>query len=471
MSFCRYGSHKIDGASDVINPVQIGVLCFLFGIEGELCRLLDLVPAAIKAVLTAINKPDDAKDIFEKLLWKVAKKTYGIIIDEITGNIDTSQFCEGNPPIFPDDITYYDIYSFIAELVPILDRFFAVSDILSGNSTKLLDKIVGVWLYQKWFENCECKPAKRGCTDPKADNFDSTAIINDLSCVYPIIPPTDTRIRGCTDPKATNFDGAASINDGTCIYHEPAVLTCANAKDRLIAKHPSTFDPWLTYVTKPFIVISFFYYPYANTNETREYLSLTILEKNEDLFRVETISYLFGGRERLLFRFYVNDREIGVSPNIDSSFHAFNYSFLKCDQPVIKPPQNRVSPPRTFCQLFPDDPLCSSCDVLELTVVEFSACDLPRNYKYVYLFNSGDSVNIQVDNFAGCDQPRAKITKQLFACTQVYGCTDSSANNFNPDATTDDGSCTYDVYGCTDSSANNFNPDATTDDGSCTYDV
>jgi len=55
--------------------------------------------------------------------------------------------------------------------------------------------------------------------------------------------------------------------------------------------------------------------------------------------------------------------------------------------------------------------------------------------------------------------------------TEIEGCTDETANNYNPNATLDDGSCTYDVLGCTDTSANNFNPLANIDDGSCTYDV
>lgn len=51
----------------------------------------------------------------------------------------------------------------------------------------------------------------------------------------------------------------------------------------------------------------------------------------------------------------------------------------------------------------------------------------------------------------------------------VYGCTDRNADNYNPDATVDDGSCTYEnaVYGCTDPNAANYNPFATIDDGSC----
>ena len=63
----------------------------------------------------------------------------------------------------------------------------------------------------------------------------------------------------------------------------------------------------------------------------------------------------------------------------------------------------------------------------------------------------------------------------------INGCTDSTANNFNSDATNDDGSCDYDldddgvldsdeVAGCTDDSANNYNSEATDDDGSCEYD-
>ena len=51
----------------------------------------------------------------------------------------------------------------------------------------------------------------------------------------------------------------------------------------------------------------------------------------------------------------------------------------------------------------------------------------------------------------------------------VFGCTDASANNYNADATSDDGSCTYNVSGCTDPSASNYNADATSDDGSCEF--
>ena len=57
--------------------------------------------------------------------------------------------------------------------------------------------------------------------------------------------------------------------------------------------------------------------------------------------------------------------------------------------------------------------------------------------------------------------------------TTILGCTDSSADNYNPEATEDDNSCTYPpvpVLGCTDETATNYNDEATQDDGSCTFD-
>ena len=57
----------------------------------------------------------------------------------------------------------------------------------------------------------------------------------------------------------------------------------------------------------------------------------------------------------------------------------------------------------------------------------------------------------------------------------IQGCTDSSADNYNSEATEDDDSCTYPVpepviiQGCTDSLANNYNSEATEDDNSCIY--
>ena len=74
------------------------------------------------------------------------------------------------------------------------------------------------------------------------------------------------------------------------------------------------------------------------------------------------------------------------------------------------------------------------------------------------------------------------LTSLIFACkkeddkpttttsTEIEGCMDVLAINYNPDATEDDGSCAYAaVEGCSDNLATNYTPEATIDDGSCEY--
>lgn len=49
----------------------------------------------------------------------------------------------------------------------------------------------------------------------------------------------------------------------------------------------------------------------------------------------------------------------------------------------------------------------------------------------------------------------------------IYGCQDSTAFNYNPNANVDDGNCEPILSGCTDSNSINYNSLANTDDGNC----
>lgn len=65
-----------------------------------------------------------------------------------------------------------------------------------------------------------------GCTDPEAENYDSTATVEDGSCTY--VPV------GCTDPEAENYDPIAEEDDGSCVFPEggggndPVVSGCTD---------------------------------------------------------------------------------------------------------------------------------------------------------------------------------------------------------------------------------------------------
>lgn len=87
---------------------------------------------------------------------------------------------------------------------------------------------------------------------------------------------------------------------------------------------------------------------------------------------------------------------------------------------------------------------------------------------------TGDSGCFTLSDFVFSDSNGGPLTVSggepfCLGNTEIYGCTDPEALNYNPEATIDDGSCIYDIYGCTDPLALNYNPEATIDDGSCIY--
>jgi len=67
----------------------------------------------------------------------------------------------------------------------------------------------------------------RGCTDPKAENYNSLAQDNDGSCIYKVVEEIkveeeveeeEPAIKGCMDASALNYNRNATVDNGTCKY-------------------------------------------------------------------------------------------------------------------------------------------------------------------------------------------------------------------------------------------------------------
>ncbi len=119
-------------------------------------------------------------------------------------------------------------------------------------------------------------------------------------------------------------------------------------------------------------------------------------------------------------------------------------------------------------------------DVYEITI------DLPQGtveYKFTLdgwnmqeEFAGGESCTSTIDGFTnrslvvtGDETLPVVCYNSCDACADVAeGCTDDAAANYNPNATSDDGSCYYNP-GCTDAGAQNFDASADADDNSCQY--
>lgn len=92
------------------------------------------------------------------------------------------------------------------------------------------------------------------------------------------------------------------------------------------------------------------------------------------------------------------------------------------------------------------------------------------------VYGCTDPTALNYNEYATIDDGTCIYLQDTTGTDIIYGCTDPTAINYNELATIDDGSCIYnndttnvDIYGCTDPTALNYNSLATIDDGSCIY--
>lgn len=510
---CKYGSKKKDNAPQSISTNDIGAICALFNLEGPLCRLLDLVPETIQKILTFNFVSGDGYGLFDEIILKVTQRTFGLLIDQLTGRIPTELFCSMEPPAMPEDITYSDVFIFMADLVPILSNFFATNDVLSGNNTKLLDKIVAAWLRQQWFEHCECK-----APPPVPD-----------SNAYQNTPPT-LRCGNSSQSQAVRdlFESINTFNQlrvsqaksANEVYRDtyfaqakPQAIAAILARDGYDIYFEDLADNIPPINTYPNTI------PYSCGD-----VFVELTEQLDSKINRYVAHWTEGGQIGYTSTVppYTNEQTV---QNPSSTKLTWIEDCARCAPPIPSPVlDGNLFPKDKFCALFPNDPLCGGngdddnngeCNIEYVICGEAVACFPLRRPIRLVLNVTGVDTSITVTEFASCANPRITVEMFLLECVTpvINDCPDYEAaliaiatnisnnriirsvgeseyrdladaiygqyecenkqNNFyigevfnttywniknaNPD------------YGCTDVFAVNYDPTASHDDGSCQY--
>jgi hypothetical protein len=133
-----------------------------------------------------------------------------------------------------------------------------------------------------------------------------------------------------------------------------------------------------------------------------------------------------------------------------------DFSIQACIQVFVGGSQDSVQ------QACPEEPL----------LVLHQGCTEPNACNYNPSATTDDGTCVFDDGIYGCDGECITDTDGDGICDQneLGGCTDAGACNFDASATDDDGTCEYETCaGCANGNACNFDPEATIEDGSCFF--
>ena len=259
-----------------------------------------------------------------------------------------------------------------------------------------------------------------GCTDETANNYDPEANVNNSSCEY----------FGCTDDTACNYDSNATDDDGSCIYIDEICQTCINGQ---VVLNDTDGDGVCDEDEVAGCMYNFAcnYNPFATDDDGSCFVTDGICQT-------------------------CIDGQI-IDNDIDGDGICDTDEILGCMDLEACNYNSDATDDNGSCYFM--DGICETCI-------------------------DGQIIDNDIDGDGICDED------------EILGCMDLEACNYNPIATDDDGFCIYDVGvcetcidgqifendldgdgvcdydeipGCTYSSACNYNPDATDDNGSCNF--
>lgn len=310
---------------------------------------------------------------------------------------------------------------------------------------------------------------------------------------------------GCTDPAATNYNPNATCDNGNCQYPVvDAAVDSLTFVEGCLEGEPF-WQPTLHISNPGGIDVTEFCIKFQVLGQVNDTLCFDTLIPAGESIELEWPNQIFdygavsihmldvNGESEQEWNNFGDDTNISNNmvtfvvggPTVECDFTELTYVSAECsvdcgqDGPfwyVITTWTNTGTTEITdFCAEWDvlggegDDQECWEGSLMpgETTQLQFGPYTengSPVAWAYLQVVN-GEQIIPQIENYETlyCYEEAEALC--------VYGCTDPEANNYDPNADLDDGSCTYDILGCTDPEANNFDPTANVDDGSCTYDI
>lgn len=316
--------------------------------------------------------------------------------------------------------------------------------------------------------------ATPGCTDPNASNFNVAATVSNGSCAY----------NGCTNAQALNYNPTATADDGSCVLSIPAVhineihfnpnefLGFTDLTHEFVELHNATnaavnIAGWrisggidCVFPIGASIPANGFIVV-ASTPATYAGAGSGVYSFTDDLNNISENIRLYQSSNILVDQvtYYSNCWPANADGN-GPSLELINYSF-----------DNNVA--SNYCAGSSNNGtpgLPNSCYSSQI-----AGCTNPiaANFNPLANFNDGSCI-IEGCTYASALNYNAAANTDNGTCqytSSIPGCTNETASNYNLNATIDNGSCIYPVplSGCTYADAINYSPLAQSDDGSCIY--
>lgn len=348
MTKCLIGSKKKDNAPATFQ-VDAGVICFILNIDSPICSLLDKLP-----------------ELFGKGWRDILIEVADSALEFVTANnVDTALFCANNPPPLPEDITYLEVFGLIASYIPPFP--------LDALASPLMNKITKFYLFSKWQEFCECK--KEDEEEEEQNDADQFPVDPKL----PRLELDETSDNPCP-PNSARIGINSQLEE---LENIAQAAQAAATEENNIAREQVTRPNFESQI-EDFIANYTDNIPIDLNYQIEEDAEAQPTPVENNIFRdsgcitaglTQILGYQYG-----IKRFNVELRNTdGVSVATLSSvriyqrpirFRLNEISISNCNCEEEKPPKIPEFPsedcdcipipPKEFCILFPDDPLCAN---------------------------------------------------------------------------------------------------------------